>query len=183
MYSMFQPIISKIYNAKEGFVFEGVDGRRWRDPINLAEDKDASVESVLGELLYKFEEPIKVYNRTYTHYASQTYTISTGIIGNQMILEIKTSKNEYSFKPVFSFHKLILGDKFKPTPYQTWDKNFPGEKECITLSINDSVDLTFPEWIFWDGDIMESDPAQISVSYPVDRKDEFNAYIYEKKIL
>lgn len=169
-YSMFQPIVKHIYNAEEGFVFEGPDERRWRDPINYAEDK---YNTLTLERIFTFDTPVQFKSRTYTKYISHKYDIVMGVVGDLMYLEVRDiSKDE----PLFSFKKTMPGKKYKPTLYQLWDRKYPGEKTNINIFIN-TYDMTFPDWIFWDGNIMESMPAQIYLYFPKDREEEAIKYI------
>ena len=64
-YSMFTPIIKNIYNAEKGFVFEGCDGRKWKEDFDISNGDTSDKQ----ELLYTFKEHMKTTRRNHLCYS------------------------------------------------------------------------------------------------------------------
>lgn len=184
MYSMFTPIISRIYNANKGFIFEGSDGRKWKEDFDIS-NSDTTDE---GELLYTFKEHMKTNHRSHKYYSgtvdSKAVFINIFRNGNEETLTI--SKDYHQAYVLYTFSKI--NPNLTPSDFQIWDRSHPGEKMSECLRIRDSRGPTeedlqrilSPEWIYWDGTVMESFPAQINVCFLAEKIDEF--LIIEKMI-
>ena len=102
MFSMFTPIISSIYNANKGFIFEGSVGRKWKEDFDIS-NSDTSDKQ---ELLYTFKEHMKTTRRNHLCYSgtvdSNAVFINIFRNGNE---ETLTISKDYMFYTLFP--KLI----------------------------------------------------------------------------
>ena len=175
-YSMFTPMIKTIYNAEKGFVFEGPDGRKWKEDF----DSDNTDITDLRECLYTFHTPIQIFHRRHLYYAGQDVFINILSVGDTEKLII--SQDYHNKNNIFKFAKR--NHSKIPTKYQLWDREHLGNKYKMGFFLNDK----FKYWLgqnkfsdlirdfqyaFWDGTIAESDPSQIFVTIVESRVEEF----------
>jgi len=177
---MFTPVICSIYNSDKGFIFEGPDGRKWKEDFDISNGNTSDER----ELLYTFKEQMKTNHRQHLYYSGIVNSIGNVFIkifrnGNKEKLVISTDYHQQNV--LYTFSKT--NPDLKPTKYQIWDMANPGEKISKSLYLNESINETdlhsiiSPYWIFWDGTIMESFPAQIVVDFLAEKYDEFTEII------
>ena len=162
---MFAPVVKNIYNAEKGFIFEGLNNKKW------GEDTDNADMTEEKELLYTFDPPASFNKHSYGYYGGGDYFIKIYNNGNRKFLDI--GKDYHMTNRIFRFSKP---NGAPPTPYQAWESQWPNEEiEHLTFAIGDNFNpevLNRP-YIYWDGEIMESEPAQINIAIHKSRLNEF----------